>query len=153
MFLIALLALGASYLALRELRLRGEFLALPQAVQGNAESMRRRLGEVERFVEHHPLWLGALRALGERTELRLKIALLAERDRLEREATERAERERLESAELCRARGLMHVQSGDLRRALESFREALAYGGPEWPAFEQVSRDADTLEKGLSEFP
>lgn len=153
LFLVAVLGLGASYLALRELRLRGEFVALPQAAGENPEVLRRRLGELERFVESHPLWHGALRALTERTDLRLRIALLEERERTQREAAQRTERERLDAAELCRARGLMHVQSGDAKRGLEALREALAYGGPEWPAFEQVSRDVSVLEKGLSESP
>jgi hypothetical protein len=47
----------------------------------------------------------------------------------------------------------MEAQSGDPRRALESLREALSYGGPEWSAFEQVSRDVSALEEGLSENP
>jgi len=159
LFLVAVLGLGASYLALRELRLRGEYLALPQAAEGSTDALRRRARGLERFVESHPLWHGTLRALGERTDLRLKLALIEERERLAREAKEHSERERLESAELCRARGLMHVQSGDLPRALEAFRQALAYGGPEWSAFEQVSRDARALElsssenQGLSEKP
>jgi tetratricopeptide (TPR) repeat protein len=153
LLVIALLGLGGSAVGLRELRLRGEYLALPTSAEGNLESQELRLAAIERFIESHPFWHGSLRVLTERTDLRLKLALAEERERIERHEREQRERERLEAADLCRARGLMHAQSGDLARALESFREALSYGGAEWAAFEQVSRDVSALEEGLSENP
>jgi tetratricopeptide (TPR) repeat protein len=153
LFLLVALALGVAYLGLRELRLHGQFLALPETTEGNRERLRLRLEALEAFIAANPLWHGALRALSERTDLRLRLALIEERERVEREDAARAARERIEAAELCRARGLMEAQSGDPRRALESLREALSYGGPEWSAFEQVSRDVSALEQGLSENP
>jgi tetratricopeptide (TPR) repeat protein len=151
LFIVAVVSLGLSYLALREVRLHGEYVMLPGAVNGNANSIRRRLHDVEQFIEQHPLWHGGLRAIGERTELRLELALLEERERAQRDAAEQAERERLESADLSRARGAMYVQSGDLRGGLVALREALQYGGPGWVHAEQVARDVAALEASLSE--
>jgi hypothetical protein len=153
LFGVALLALGVSYLTLREKRLREEFLSLPTHVGGSSHSLKRRLGDLERFISEHPIWHGALRALSERTELRLELALLEERERQEREQLERAERERLESAQLSLERGRMFVQSGDLERALASLREALVYGGPEWAEYSRVAADVAALEASLSEQP
>ncbi|HEX6882704.1 MAG TPA: hypothetical protein VF530_04940 [Planctomycetota bacterium] len=152
LFLVALLGLGLTTLALREIRLHGEFLTLPPPGK-SPEALRRRLQEVEAFVERHPVWHGGLRVLGERTELRLQLVLVEERERELAEAARAAERQRLEAADLCRARGLMHAQSGDLVRALADFREALSHGGPDWPARAEVERDVRNLEEGLSETP
>jgi tetratricopeptide (TPR) repeat protein len=140
-------ALGVTWVVERETRLDAEFRALPQA------SLKRRLTDLERFVEQQPVWHGSLQVLSERAELRVKLAVLEEKARTEREAEERARRERLESADLCRARGLMLVQEGDLRGALQAFREALEFGGPEWPHYERISRDVSDVEAHLAEHP
>jgi tetratricopeptide (TPR) repeat protein len=153
LFLATLLCLGGAYAVLRELRLRAEFQALPSAASGNLPALKRRLADLEEFISRHPLWHGGLQVLAERSELRVQLAILEERERAEREAVESAERERLEAADLCRERGLMRAQAGDARGALEALREAVRYGGPEWPHFQKVSQDISDLESGLAQKP
>jgi len=154
-YLIVTLALsvGLSYLGLREFRVREEFRALPSAAAGNSAALHRRLNDLEQFVERHPLWHGALAVLAERAELRVQMAVLDEQARAAQEAVERAQHERLESAELCRQRGLMLAQGGDLRGAVAALREALDYGGPRWNERERVARDLSDLEASLKHQP
>ena len=140
------LSVGLSYEVLREFRVRAEFLALQPAAEGNVNALKRRLTDLEGFITLHPIWHGALGVLSERSELRVRLAVLDEKQQREQEVRDQALRERLESADLCRARGLQLVQSGDLAQALESFRQALQYGGPGWPQYEKVSRDVSDLE-------
>jgi tetratricopeptide (TPR) repeat protein len=145
----AALVLIASWEVRREIRLFEEFRALPQAVDGRLPSVRRRLSDLERFMALHPVWHGALRVLSERSELRVQVGVLEEEQSAEREEQERARSERLEAADLCRARGMQQVEEGDLTRALESFRQALEFGGTEWPQRERVLRDVADMEAHL----
>jgi len=142
-------SLLASFGVLREYRLREEFLTMPQAAEGNLISLRRRLADLERFIQQHPVWHGALGLLAERSELRVQLAVLEEQQRLEQENQARARRERLEAADLCRARGLQKIEEGNVQSALEAFKQALEYGGPEWPHFQKVSTDVSDLEAYL----
>lgn len=148
-----LLALGLAYVVLREFRLRDELRALPTAAIGNRSALERRLADIEQFIAAHPVWHGALTTLAERSELRIQLAVLAEQTRVEHEAQQRAERERLEAAELCRQRGLMLAQSGDMVGALAALREALRYGGPDWAERERVSNDVADLEANATQQP
>jgi tetratricopeptide (TPR) repeat protein len=152
-FLITVLALslGVTFVVTRELRLRAEFQALPLSVSGNMNSYKRRLADIEGFLERNPLWLGALQVLPERSELRVQLTVLEERQRADQEAKAEALRERLESADLCRARGLMLLQSSDIQGALAAFREGLQYGGRDWPKFDAVTKDVADLEAHLKE--
>jgi tetratricopeptide (TPR) repeat protein len=144
--LVALLGVGGTYGFQRELRLREELRTLPVAAPGNLAALRRRLADVEKFTAEHPVWHGALQVLAERSELRVQLTVLEEKERAAREAEARAELERLENAELCRQRGLMQAKSGDVRGALASLREALLHGGPDWTHTAQVTRDIADLE-------
>jgi tetratricopeptide (TPR) repeat protein len=146
LLLVLALALGLGWTGLREVRLSAEFRALPPAAGAGLGQLKRRLSDLDAFIQRNPVWLGALRAVAERTDLRVQVGLLEEKARAEREAAEQAQRERFESAELCRDRGLMAVQAGDVPGALAAFREALAYGGPDWPQFARVSKDVSDLE-------
>jgi tetratricopeptide (TPR) repeat protein len=140
------LAVGFFYGLMREYRLHGELIALPEASTDSVPALKRRLADLESFVDRHPVWHGMFQVLAERSELRIQLAVLEEKARQEREAVERALRERLESAELCRERGLMRIQAGDTHGALEAFREALEFGGQEWDKRERVLRDVSDLE-------
>jgi len=143
------LAAGASYGVERELRLHQEFETLPQVIDGNVNSTRRRLGELERFIAKHPVWHGALGALSERSELRVQIAVFEDRDRQAGLEAAEVVRERLESAELSREAGLGKVQSGDIAGALTDLRRALEFGGSDWSRREEVARDVAQLEAHL----
>ena len=156
LFIAALLSAGASYGLLREFRLREELHGIPPAASSNVTALKRRLADLERFIAEHPVWHGALQVLAERSELRVQVAVLEEKERTAEEARERAEHERLESAELSRQRGLMLAQSGDVQGALAAFREALRFGGPDWSEYARVQRDVADLEanaKGAKDQP
>jgi tetratricopeptide (TPR) repeat protein len=153
LFVVALISLGLSYAVLREFRLREEFRGMPQAAAGNAPALKRRLADLDEFIARHPLWHGALLVLSERTALRVQVAVLEAKAEAEREAAERAQRERLEAADLCRSRGMMSIQAGDVRGALAAFREALEHGGPDWIHYERVSRDVADLEASSIDKP
>lgn len=149
----ALLAFGVFYELVREFRLREEFLSLPIAGADSVPVIKRRLTDLEQFVEKHPVWHGMFQVLTERSELRIQLAVLEEQARQERETAERAVRERLEAADLHRERGLMRIQGGDTRGALEAFRQALEAGGPDWPHHARVSRDVSDLEASSKDQP
>jgi len=153
LFGVALLALGLSWGTLREFRLREEFRTVPQAAPGNVPALKRRLADLEQFISAHPLWHGALQVLTERTALRVQLAVLDAKAEEDRVAAEQAERERLEAADLCRARGMNCIQSGDVRGALNAFREALQHGGDDWIHRERVTRDIADLEAGSPDKP
>ena len=91
--------------------------------------------------------------LSERSELRVRLAVLADKLRQEREAHEQAERDRLQDADLCRANGLRLVRNGDVEGAIEAFEQALELGGPQWEQRERVTRDLTDLQAHLSETP
>lgn len=150
-FLLVTLALsvGATYAVLRELRLRDEFRTLPQASEARPESIEKRLAALERFVKAHPVWHGALGVLSERSDLRVQMQVLRDRQRLAAEQEERSRVERLENASLCRARGMQLFEEGDLSGALEAFRESLRYGGETWSERENVAKDVADLEAHL----
>ena len=151
-FLLLLLG-GAGVLVLRELRLAEEFRALPTASEGNASSLQRRLTDLERFVERHPVWHGALQVLAERSELRVRLAVLADQQSAEVQRLEDERRERLSNAELCRTRGLELAQGGDLDGALRAFEEALGLGGDDWEPRARVERDIQDLRAHLARNP
>lgn len=143
------LSVGATYAVLRELRLRDEFQALPQATEGKPETIEKRLAALERFVKGNPVWHGALGVLSERSDLRVQVQVLRDRQRLAEEEEARARAERLESADLCRARGMQLFEEGDLPGALEAFRESLRYGGEAWSGRDEVAKDVADLEAHL----
>lgn len=149
---LLLCAAGLFVLVRRELALAEEFRALPGASEGNTASLERRLATLEEFVALHPIWHGALGVLSERSELRVRLAVLADKARQEREAVEQDQRDRLKSADLCRAKGLRAAQNGDVSAAIAAFEEALEFGGPQWEHHERVARDLADLEH-LSENP
>ena len=150
---LLLCAAGCAYVVRRELGLGQEFRALPGASEGNTASLERRLADLEEFVAHHPVWHGSLGVLSERSELRVRLAVLADKARQEREALEQAERNRLQDADLCRTNGLRLVQNGDVEGAIEAFEQALELGGPQWEQRERVTRDLADLQAHLSETP
>jgi len=144
--LIAALGAGGYLEFQRERTLLHAYEALPKAIEGDLSSQRKRLAEVEQFVEAHPVWHGAFRAVAERSELRVQVSVLEEQESQTLQLEERAERERLEAAELLRRKGVMQFQSGDVPGALEAFRQALERGGPEWEQYQTVSRDVADIE-------
>lgn len=147
----AALVLGIAYGVLREIRLRDELKAVPEAPTSNVPALKRRLSELDAFAQTNPIWHGALQVRAELAELRVQVSVLEEKARAEKEAHERAENERLENAELCRRRGLDIAQSGDLKKALDVFRQALVHGGPNWEKRAEVLRDVETLEEHFRE--
>jgi len=153
LLLLVLLAGGAGVLVLRELRLAEEFRGLPAASEGNTTSLQRRLADLEAFVERNPVWHGALRVLSERSELRVRLTVLADQKQAEEQLRVDEERERLQSAELCRTRGLQLAQGGDLAGALRAFEEALSHGGSDWEPRERVERDVQDLRAHMARNP
>jgi tetratricopeptide (TPR) repeat protein len=153
LLLTVAISVGGAYAVLRELRLRDEFRDLPRAVEGRPETVERRLASLERFVQEHPIWHGALGVLAERSELRVQVEVLRDGRRLAEEAEQRARVESLEAADLCRARGMNLFEEGDLTGALEAFREALGHGGESWPERQRVQRDVADLEAHLLSKP
>lgn len=153
LFFVALLALGGSYGVLREARLMREHRALPTAAGDNSVALKRRLGELERFIARNPVWHGAFQAVSERSTLRVQVSVLEEQEHEARMAAERAESERLEAAELLRRQGEIYVQAGDLARAQEFLRRALERGGPGWSEFDRVSLDIADIESAIENQP
>ncbi len=146
-------SLAISVGLLRETRLAEEFRALPGAEAGDSAGMRERLAALEAFVERHPIWHGAFRALSERTELRLACdrALEAERLAQERRAAELARR--ADEAELARERGTLLARDGQYAIALDELRHALELSRPDWEHRERVQEDIAAISAYLEDHP
>lgn len=152
LFVATVLSLGSSYTILRELRLHEEYRTLEEPTT-SPTAMKRRLAELEQFIQRNPVWHGAFQALSARSRLRVQLAVLEDNERQAREDAARAERERLEAADLYREQGLMYVNGGDVNASIEAFKKALATGGPSWPKYAQVSRDLSELEANQAKQP
>lgn len=152
---VALVTLVGSLLVatglLRETGLAEEFRTLPPAAPGDVAGTRLRLAGLESFIERHPIWHGSLRAIAERTELRLETERVLEAERLaaERRATELSRR--MEEAELARKRGAILAQDGHYAEALEELRRSLEIALPQWEERVRVQRDIDAISAYLEE--
>jgi len=140
-----LFSLGVSFVALRETRVLDKYRSLPPAVDENLGALRRRLTSVEGFMEEHPAWHRTFHLVKERSELRIAIEKLEEERRIAAERHDAAQRESIMSAEAARHRAMEKIAIDDLQGALEEFQRALEAGGPTWPGYEQVQRDAASV--------
>jgi tetratricopeptide (TPR) repeat protein len=138
---------------LRERKLSDSFAALSEVVEGDLESMRSRLADLEDFVDQHPVWHGSLAVLEERSRLRVAIERLAEQEALAREARSQEDHNRSEEADLARRRGVLYFDRGDFARALDEFQTALELAAANWPERERAARDIDAIERFLEERP
>lgn len=143
------LSLGVSFLALREIRVREQFDAMPEATENNLASLRRRLTDLDAFAAQHPVWHGGFAVVKERAKLRVVVERLEEQERNEKEAQEQRDLERLENARLARARGLMKAADGDFPGAITEFEQALQLGGEDWPPRAEVERQIQAIRAHL----
>lgn len=136
---------------LRETRLAEEYRTLPEAQDNDPLGTKQRLDAIESFVEAHPVWHGSLRALAERTALRLEVDRREDAYRLVAERREAELARRKEEADLARQRGAVLAQDGHYSAALEELRRSLELATPQWEERERVQRDIDALSAYLED--
>ena len=150
LLVMALLACLA-YVGLREKRLHEEFVLIPAARSGDLESMHARLSALERFASANPIWHKSLMVVAERSDLRIEVDRLQQRETLRLESEAAKARERAEAAELARERGLMRAADGNYEQSLADFRQALELAADDWEHRERVERDVAALIRHLEQ--
>ena len=154
---VALVTLVASVLIsaglLREIQLAESYRTLPEAGPADLVGMRARLAGLETFIEQHPLWHGSLRALEERTALRLEVDRVADAERRVQERRAADLQQRRDEAELARKRGVILARDGNYAGALVEFEAALRVATTDWEQRERVQRDVDAISTYLEDQP
>jgi hypothetical protein len=140
------LAGAATYLGLREMRLREQFHAIPSALASDPPALHARLAALEGMIADHVLWVGRLEVDRECKSVQAALDRLVANEIAAAREQELQVARNLELAEGARLRGLMHVELGDYPTALEDFRESLRLAGAGWEHRERVEKDVLALE-------
>lgn len=139
----------------RELKIRKEYAALPEARIGDLEALKARHAGISAMLDEHHVWVGAYKARAEVDDLVVSIHE-QETAVASLEAKRKEEETRIrEEAEAARNRGLVLAQRQDFGAALEQFRRALelcdslgedGWNGEPWEHRDAVVRDVFALE-------
>jgi tetratricopeptide (TPR) repeat protein len=131
---------------MREQSVRAEFAAIAPAKNGDAPSLRARLGAIEDLVARQHVWFAMHDAVLERERIQRELEHVADaQGRLEHQRSMQAE-ERLQNADAARLRGLMYAQQGKFEEALGDFREALELAPTGWEHTKRVRADLAAIE-------
>ena len=149
--LIALAALlGLGWVAVDwERDARSAFASLPAADPDELDSVSQRLVDLEAFVSRYPVWTGALDALEERAELRIKEKALLDRQVADAQRSEREAEQRLREAEFAYREGKRLFEIGQFDAALREMERALELGQDGWDRADRVARDKRAIEEFL----
>ena len=149
MLVSLLITAGVVAAVLREYRVRQDYAALPSGEDGQLASLRDRLSSLEGFIDTTPVWHGALGALKERSELRVKIDRLNTEEMARREMQAQSRRRSDMMADSARTRARQAVERGDFEAALTEFRAALELASADWNHRARTERDVESLEAFL----
>ncbi len=155
-----LFSTAASYLTSRELKIREEHRALPEAQLGDLASLQLRHDALESMLAKHHIWTGAFSARDELDDLVVSIhdqeTAMA---KLKAKKSENEARIREES-ESARVRGYAFVERREYDLALVQLQRALeladslgneAFKGGAWEHRDQVVIDIHELQGLLAE--
>lgn len=135
----------------RELYVHRLYANLPLAQDGDLDSLRLRLANIDALIARNPLWLGMFQAGRERSKLRTDItkleAWLDDKARIEENAL--AEHQVL--IDSIRTRAILLVQQDDFAGALEQFERALEEAPEDWEYRERVETDVAAIREYLAE--
>jgi tetratricopeptide (TPR) repeat protein len=146
---ILLVSLASTFLVLREKRLREDFHSMTPVVDGNLQSMRRRLATIEAFLDANPIWHGSLFVIAERSGLRIDIDQLEREENLKVEAAESQVLDRIESANLLHAKARSKVELGEFKPALEALNAALEIAPEDWEGRGKIETDIQAISQYL----
>lgn len=145
----------ASFVVVRELRIRGELRSIPPALSEDRESLQERHDALVELLERHHVWVGAFGARSELDELVRSIhGQERVEDALARQRAARASYAREEAA-AARSRGLIFAERHQFDLALDEFRRAVefsdavgdeAWPGGTWEHRDQLLADISALE-------
>jgi len=147
--LILLVSLSATFLVLREKRLREDFHSMAPVVSGNLQSMRKRLATIEAFLDANPIWHGSLFVISERSALRIDIDRLEREETLMVEAAEFQIIDQIESANLLHARARSKVEIGEFKAALEALESAREIAPEDWEGLAKIETDIQAISQYL----
>lgn len=138
----------------RELKIKEDFGAIPEARVGDLSSLRARQDGISGLLSEHHVWTGAFSARRELDDLMLSIHD-EEKVMADVESKRKAEETRIrEEAEAARVRGFVLLEGNQFDRALGQFQKALdlcdslgekAWDGAPWKHRESVMVDIDAL--------
>ncbi len=145
-----LLSSGLTFVVAREVAVKRQYAAIPEAEIGNLGSLRSRHEGIERLLAKHHFWTGAMHA---RDELDGLVRSIHEQERtlakLEKERDVEETRIR-EEAEAARMRGNVFVAKNDHEMAIAQYRRALeladSLGEAGWPGGEWEHRTQVLVE-------
>ena len=146
--LLLVVAVGGAIL--REVTLASAWRELPPAKPNDLVSLNARVLAIDAFQEDQRFWHGMFAASRERRDLRADIMKIeAGRAADERESKARRDQQ-IAQAESERLNGRQFAEQGDFKRALESFRAALAIAPADWEGRTRVEEDVRAIEHWLS---
>lgn len=152
---LAGVVLGLSAIAtlatMRELKVKREFAEIPAAQAGDLETLRFRLDSIEAFVTANPIWHGALGALQERSDLRVEIDRIMEKEAAHADRAEASRRRKDSLADNARSLGRRSAEQGDYQAALSEFEKALQLASDSWPHADRTQRDVEAIRAHLGE--
>lgn len=155
-----LVSTAGSYLASRELKIREEHKALPQAVTGDLASFNARHDALEGMLAKHHVWLGAFSARDELDALVVEIHSQETATAKSLAKKTQSETRIREEAEAARIRGYVFVERREYDLALAQLRRSLelidslgqdALEGGKWEHRSKVEIDVAELEGMLAE--
>lgn len=146
---LTLCATLATAVIYREITVRREFQALPEAVLSDRGLVTARLGAINEFIEEKRLWGGILGAKEEAARLEDR---LDEMDHIESQRIKAAAAEQqraLELLENTRAEGLRLAERLEFQKALSAFERCLELKVPGWEHESRVRADVEALRNLL----
>ncbi|QDV07785.1 hypothetical protein Poly30_33180 [Planctomycetes bacterium Poly30] len=155
-----LVSTAGSYLVSREIKIREEHRALPEAQLGDLSSLRMRHAAIESMLAKHHVWTGAFSAREELDDL--VVSIHQQETTLARLEAKKAEEEKrlLEEAESARVRAYVFVERRQYDLALNSLQRALemadslgdgAFPGGSWEHRDRILIDIHELQGLLAE--
>lgn len=155
-----LVSTAGSYLVSREIKIREEQSALPEAQLGDLSSLKMRHSAIESMLAKHHIWTGAFAARDELDDL--VVSIHTQETALAKQEAKKAESERLirEEAESARVRAYHFVERRQYAPALESLERALeiadslgdaAFPGGAWEHRDKVLIDIHEIRGLLAE--
>ena len=149
--LLVLTSAAATFVVSREREIHEEWSRIPEARDGDLDSLKARHAAIETMLAKRSFWTGVFKASEERDEL---VVAISNEERMLADAARRAEgshRRMMEEVEALRARSLILIERREYARAIEQLERAMELAGEGWEHREQVQVDIEALRGRVAE--
>jgi len=130
----------------RELDLRAEWAAIPEAKAGDLESVRVRVTRLRELIEESGAWVGLPAAATEQLRLEGELRRLSRLEEQRLTGLRGEARRRAADAHEARDKALLALEAGSHQEARRWFAYAIERGGAEWEGAAQAERDLALLD-------